>query len=345
VLVYAAPAQGQARRAPQPPTEVRVTDKVRTESDRDVLDIAVGVAQLVTAAVALIGIPLLIRQVRSAADAQRDQRDALEAQRDSVEQQRKDQRSQRTRGFQEHCSSRDFLEKASLGLSFLTTEGGDGWAADCVAKVQAWETRSHAEEECLPRTPRDDAAPQARVNDISHLMAFFEDFGAAYNHDELEKDVVIDSFAVIPLQFFMTSWWFVCWRRKGEPFSEAAVAAQFEKLVRDMRRLSPVVGDRYLDELRGGILCLPRPSRHAAAERWEEGRRLSTLLTNGQDRLDAVLDLTTAAAPSGATQWQLIFVPDSLDHDERHIRIYRQVKELEPVLAELDVDTVERALA
>jgi hypothetical protein len=153
-LTVAAPAVGKAKVVAQQPTQVRVTDRVTTDSDRDLLDIAVGAAQLLTAAVALIGVPLLLVQVRSGAQAQRDQRIALEAQRDSLELQRKDQRSQRTRGFQEHCSSRSFLENASLGLSFLMTQSGDGWAADCVRKIEAWETRSHAEEECLPRTPR-----------------------------------------------------------------------------------------------------------------------------------------------------------------------------------------------
>jgi hypothetical protein len=182
------------------------------------------------------------------------------------------------------------------------------------------------------------------VNDVAHLLAFFEDFGTAYNHDELVKDVVMDSFAVIPLQFFMTSWWFVCWRRKGEPLSDEAVGAQFEKLVRDLRRRSPAVGDRYLEELRGGILCLPRPSRHAAAGRWEESRRLSALLTKGQDRLDAILGLAPARTRAAESRWQLIFVPDSLDHDVRHLRLCRQVKEVETRLAELEVDAVEGAL-
>jgi hypothetical protein len=275
--------------------QVTVDEPVRTDAQRDVFDVVVGIAQIVTA----IGVPLLVLQISSA---------------------RRDARSERTRAFQERYVSREFRTAASLTTAYLEVAG----PADCVAKVQAWHSRQHAEDRCLPRTPaRGPGAPKPAVNDVQQIMGFFEDFATAYNRGDLSRAVVRASFATPPVQLFVAGWWFICWRRRGELLGEEGqeVFGQFERMAKSIREKEKPLKAEFVPKASIRAICLPRGGDGATARDWERSKRLTTLLSRDSKSCVWALACLRAAEPAavaqeqarGGERWWIVHVPPRIE--------------------------------
>jgi hypothetical protein len=333
----AAPSQNTSGRGSENGIPVRIDGPVRTDSSRDAFSILVGV-------VTVVGVPLLLYQIRSA---------------------RQEGRSQRTRAIQERYFSREWQTTAGLTLAFLTVDN----SGDCVDKIQAWHARSHAEQACLPRTPkRDPKAPRPSVRDVQLIMEFFEDLGTAYNRREIVRGVVHDSFCTPPIQIFTTGWWYICWRRKGRLLGEGAedrwtslkrvarsikpqsgerlgswlkravypntwlrggrwernrgegLWAQFEQTTRSLREHNHQLKDTFVWESPFWILCLPSDEQSATTDDWDTSRRLSGAMNSAAKnmtdlalRIDETSLTMTEQLSDGTSRWRVLLVPQSVD--------------------------------
>ena len=232
---------------------VRVAGPVEIDNPRDAMDWAVNGAQVLATLAALAALLFLARQVAGA---------------------RSDADSQRALAFQERYTSREFSRIISPLLAFFAVDD----AADCVDKIRAEMTSPHAEAQILPRTPRDPSAPQACVNDIQHVMAFFEDLGTAHEKKLLNRDVVLLSFGNTIVQMFMVAWWYVCWERGGRPGDEMKMYLEFERLALWLMKKEEQFAS-FEPNPHVRLLVLPRDGRHAGWGTWEVCRDLSKALS------------------------------------------------------------------
>lgn len=256
-----------------------------------------GIAELVTALVTTVTVGVIAYEVFAA---------------------RRDASTERTRGFQERYHGREFRSTASLAMSFFQARD----ARDCIDKIEAWHARPHAEAPCLPRTPpRGEDAPRAALNDVQQVAGFFEDLGTAYNRGDLTRGVIHDSFAVAPVDVFVTAWWYVCWIRGGRLLDEGVkLWEQWERMVKGIRAAGVVA--RSDPEMPAGLLCLPFDQESAPRGEWRRSRQLSEALDRHSADLRPVLDCLRESHPAIGSElpageyerrWRILLIPASID--------------------------------
>jgi Lrp/AsnC ligand binding domain len=262
------------------------------------LDDAADVGQ----AVGLIALVLLLLQIRRAT---------------------RDVRDQRAVSYQERFGDREFRSLTSRALAFLDADD----AGECVRKLRAWATSRWADEECLLRSPPLNHARPA-INDIQQTLGFFESVGTVFNRGDLTKDVIVNSFATVPVQLFTLGWWFICFRRDGKLFEETETFAEYEELVRYIREKRPAVDDAWQPKAKIRVLCIPSAFRDAPPSAWARCEALSSVLSDrivaasGDDiarfdraltALSRAIDDLTARGPTGELKLTLIGIPSDLD--------------------------------
>lgn len=317
--------------------------RVTIDNDRDMWDYLVGAAQIAAALAAVIGIPILVRTLRST-------RDQVESTELEMIQANTDARTQRTLSFQDHYASREFRMIASRAFAYLDVDD----AADAVDKVRAWRRARHAEDATLPRSPHDPGAPQASKNDVQQVLMFFEMLGTAHNNDLLVNEVLEQSFGTIPTQVFCAAWWHMCWLRDGRLSGETELYVQFERLVKELRERPDLAAMTVRTEIR--LLVLP--AKDQTRDRvWLLARRLSLVLSERLERGESIgalltavrcakLELRDGAADHCGLFDEIVAVPPSFDielADWCGPRTDAQ-RLLEP-LGKLDEHDVERLLA
>lgn len=348
----------QGARDPQPSIPVQIEGRVLTENQRGAFETIVGVAQIFATLGALGGLLFLAMQVAAAKNHIATAKDQITIAKDQIAESRKEAaesrreaRGARTRAFQERYSSREFRTEASLTVGFLNASD----AADCIRKIEAWESRSDAEDPCLPRTPHSKKARKASVNDVQQTMGFFEDFGTAYMNGDLEEDIVAKSFSVPPVQVFTWGWWFLCWRRGGRLLGETGMYAQFEGMVKSLRDDDPELKqdpDLYPKES-VRVLCLPKAvdqeSRVPPAF-WGRSRSLSVALTRHSASLEAVLHGLEANRPGWTStareRWRILLIPPDInvEPDDHWERKRKHAKRLAVYLDHLDRKGIDSAI-
>jgi len=253
-IVYMATATAAARAQLSPESMPVAIEGQPSTSEAGLLDDAADVGQ----AVGVIALLFLWWQIRRAA---------------------KDVRDARAVSYQERFGDREFRSVTSRTLAFLDAND----AADCVRKLRAWLTARWADEECLPRTPPLDHARPAR-NDIQQTIGFFESVGTVFNRGDLTREVIVDTFATVPVQIFTTGWWFICFRRSGELMEETETFREYERLVRYIRRAKPDLRATWKPAAKIRVLCLPKLGGRAPASAWTRCEVLSQVLST---RIDA----------------------------------------------------------
>ena len=280
-------------------------------------------------------------------------------------------RNERTAAFAERWYAREFQDVASITLSFLDARD----PADCVDRIRAWEGRHHAAEHCLPRSRGYPVGPRPSTNDVAQVLFFFEDFGAAYNLKQVNRDIVHETIPSAPVQAFTAAWWFLCWQRGGEwvgrkPWRltprwirrmwwrltpgdlrnpvETDLYANFEWMVRGIRKR--VWSERDEDWPRGRqfVLCLPPTDVRGQRAQWDLARSFSTRLTAYTgDLLKLATELGALSGQRGDEEdWEVVIVPWSIREAKDRAK-YRQavVEALAPALRGLDEADVTNAMA
>jgi hypothetical protein len=242
----AAGPNGLARAVAQVQGPIEIDDR------KDAIDLVVGLAQVLGALVALTTLLFLLLQVRAA----KEQIGLLNAQ---TEQAREEARIERSLSFQERFTGREFRTSGSLFMAFLDVDD----ARDAVEKIEAWQLAAHAEENALPRSPRDSAAPSPSKNDILQVLDFFEALGTAFNSKQIAQDALMKSFGSTPVQLYNEAWWFLCWRRRGRPTDETELYREFDRLVRRIRHEDPDLA-RYRPNAGVRLLAYPHGD-----DRWD----------------------------------------------------------------------------
>ena len=124
--------------------------------------VAIGAfGQWAAALIAVGGLYFIYRQVKTATD---------EARRD------------RTAAVHVQWADREFRRLLTLAYAYLSVDD----LGDCLAKIRAWKLAAHAELACLPRSLRDEMAPMACKNDVTHVLTFCEDLCLRYNLGEID---------------------------------------------------------------------------------------------------------------------------------------------------------------
>jgi hypothetical protein len=248
-----APQAVAQQQQPAPPA-VRIEGEVTTAPKDDDFADAAALAQAIGPVIALFALIFLGLQIRG---------------------ERKDARDQRAEGYQERMGNREFLQISTRTFAFLSARD----AADCVQKLEAFVNAGWADNHCLPRTPRLDQALPA-INDIQQTLGFFESLGTVFNRNDLNRKVIVESFATFPVQIFAAGWWYVCWRRSGRLLGETDVWAEFDLLVREILRRKPALRKDAKPNKRIRALCLPEDLAGAPPTDWRRCEALSTTLSD-----------------------------------------------------------------
>lgn len=328
-------AQSRSRTTP----EVEVRGSVKTDPDRDGFDRLIGWAQIATAAIGGIGIPILIAQLWSS---------------------RRDSKSERTSAFAERYAGPDFFGVAARTLGFLKV----GDAADCVDKLEAWARRTDAQEECLPGNPARPNAKKVSVSEVQQVFSFFEDFAAAYNRGDLLKRVAQDSFSIPAVQVFTTGWWFICWRRGGlrlrprfgrrlrrrfgDNSMQTEIYAEFEQLAKSLRDKQSDLQREFPLKPPAPVIVLPHEPLKATDEEWARAKELSTALSERIGDLDRIAYALRepASAAEGDPSWKVYVVRDVFGPSEAEWTTDHEAAEwLAHALTVLDDDEVDKAIA
>ena len=114
------------------------------------------------------------------------------------------------------------------------------------------------------------------MNDVDHVLGFFEDLGTARNCALLDDEVFVRSFGHAPVQIFMEAWWYICWARHGELGHESRIFGEFEKMVRWLRATASFA-DTPNPAIR--LLVLPSDPETAGWGAWNLCRDLSKALS------------------------------------------------------------------
>jgi hypothetical protein len=255
---YADAARGAVAATPTPPAPI--TEPIEVNTSPDAFDWWIAGAQMLASLAALAGLLFLASQVKRAKEQISDARDAAKA--------------ERALAFQQRFTSREFSRIVSPVLAFFNTTD----AADCVDKVRGEVTSPHAEDPCLPRTPRHPGAPHACINDVAHVLSFFEDLGTAHDEELINRDVLRLSFGNAPVQIFMAAWWYIAWEREGGLGTDTSLYLEFEKLVRWLLANEPEFSE-FTPNLAARLIVLPRDERGASWATWELCRDLSHALS------------------------------------------------------------------
>ena len=314
----------------------QVTEPIRTDPQNDLLDWAVGGAQILAVLAAFVGAWWVYHQVRDAREAAR---------------------IERSLAYLQRYAEREFRARFAAVAGYVGVSG----ARQCIAHIQAWETARHAEEECLPRARAEPTAPRARNNDVLQVMDFFEELGGAYNRDLLDDDVVDRTIARIPVMFLARAWWFVVWRRQGKVMPETRLYEQLETMVRTICEHRPDLAREVMPQPAIRALVLPA-RRGAADEDWDRCGRLAELLSkrisraeeNGRDGRRELLEAFDSAsdkarsdvapAEEDAAEVRMIAVPAGLDDDQERRAVVAEVeKRLRGLTAE-GLESVIRSL-
>jgi hypothetical protein len=249
ILLY----PGTARSAP-----VTIEQPVKIDNVHDTLDVLVAGAQIVASLAALVALLFLARQVKGARD---------------------DNNAQRALSFQERFTSREFSRIVSPVLAYFRVTG----ASDCVAKIKGEMTAPHAEAPCLPRTPRDLNAPRPCLNDVSHVLGFFEDVGTAHGRKLVDRHVLLHSFGGNAVQVLMAAWWYIAWLRDNDLSGETKLFDEFQCLVKWLLEREKEFG--VFDPAGAScILVLPNNGKHAGDGVWDVCAKLSDALTRCRGR-------------------------------------------------------------
>jgi hypothetical protein len=259
-LAWTADAVG-ATPTPTPTSAAAVTEPVEVNTNPDAIDWSVAAAQVLASLAALAALLFLASQVKRAKEQISHTREAAKA--------------ERALAFQERYTSREFSRMVSPVLAFFTTTD----AADCVDKIRGEVTAPHAEAKCLPRTPRNPDAPHACINDLAHVLSFFEDLGTAHDKELINRDVLLLSFGNAPVQIFMAAWWYIAWERGGGLGTDTKLHLEFENLVRwlieaeaEFAEMTPNVAAR--------LMVLPHDDQVANWSTWQLCRDLSNAFSN-----------------------------------------------------------------
>jgi hypothetical protein len=254
---------------PGDPSEVpsvHVEGPVRTEPKSDPV---ARWLSIITAGVAVFGVPFVVAQLRGTRRAGRDQLTAR---------------------FAERYDAREFQSVASRALSFLRVVD----ATECVTKLEAFHRRQHADHACLPRARDRPLGPMASVNDLFEVLGFFESLGAAYNRKELTRRKLHETIPAPPVQFFTEGWWWICWDRGGgwvgrKPWRripprfltapQTDLHIQWEWMVKALKRSVVSVADMDATTSRL-VLCLPPSADRTRSVPWSRARRLSKLFSD-----------------------------------------------------------------
>lgn len=289
------PSRGGA--AQDPRTRVQI-DRPVPAPERGLLEDLTSIGQLVAAVAAAVGLWFLVQQVGIT------KRQFL---------------GDRTRRFQEAYLDPAFYAAVTRTLAFLNAD--DAW--DCLDKIKALHRRTHAGENCLPRTPKTtEDAPKASVQDVELVLGFYEDLGATYNREDIDQELIARTFGVPPVQVFTWGWWYVCWSRDGRLAGEGGEGtwSELEQMCKDLR-----TKDEELREFghRPAVrfLCVPASANYSTSDvQWERARLLSYGLSATGEELTEVFSRLKRDSPellaTGAEanpRWELIVVPAEIE--------------------------------
>jgi hypothetical protein len=299
---------------------VEVEEPIETNPQPDMLDWAVGIAQILAVLAAVLGAIWVYRQVVDA---------------------RKAAKVERSLAYLGRYAEREFRQRVAAVTAYLRVTG----ARQCVAHIQAWETAPHAEADCLPRARPDGSAPHARKNDVYEVLDFFEELSGAFNGRHLDRDVLLRTLGSVPAQFLQMTWWFITWRRRGESLPETRLYAELETMVRTLRDDEEKRFKRLKPHPQIRVLAVTR--RGAAPGEWERCGRLAAVLDRQLARGDPhfLEQLPDAAVPANQADSSLTLIAVPLDlEDPGHAERKKLVSEVERRLAHLGPDGLEAAI-
>ena len=296
------------------PVTVRIPDQIRTDERRDVLDWTLGSAQVLAVLAAFGGLLAVRRQIIAAREQIEEARKQVKAANDQTVYAQADAKRQRTVAFQDRFTSPDFAAAHARVFAFLDVND----AHDAIDKIRSYCAAPHAEHQSLARTPRDPAAPMASRIDVNNVFGFYENLGAEYRLDQLDKPAFKHTFGPVPASAFRTAWWYVCWRRGGtlrRP-GELAVFAGFEDLAREIAKGTPSLHGDSSEEASIRVLVLP-DKRYADSIVWDLCGRLSATLSAPSVSLAewAARAPHCGDADEGSVVQEVIAVPPDHGHD------------------------------
>jgi len=294
--------------------------------------VAIGAfGQWAAALIAVGGLYFIYRQVKTATD---------EARRD------------RTAAVHVQWADREFRRLLTLAYAYLSVDD----LGDCLAKIRAWKLAAHAELACLPRSLRDEMAPMACKNDVTHVLTFCEDLCLRYNLGEIDPLSVALSIGPQLLGLFLDAAWFIYWQRA---LNGDTVYGELEATVKELWRGSVAGADdarhrHVLAELTEGnptfplrAVCAPPKDGSIRAGTAEE---LSRALAPAIGRLTpterVALSVTGTAedALQTAAGWNVVLMPRSFeDRAWDPAAMYRLAAGLAHRLDELQPAAVEAA--
>lgn len=303
---------GQTTPAPR-----QLKEPIETNPQADLLDWAVGSAQIVGVVIAAVAAVFIYFQIRDG---------------------RKSARVERSLAYLQRYAERELRQRVAAVTAYLSVSN----TRQCVVHIQAWQVASHAEAATLPRAKPAPSAPRASKNDVREVLDFFEELGAAFNRGLLDNDVVLRTIGSIPAPFLERAWWFIVWRRRGRSVPDTQLYAELENMVRALQMAEPA-SKRFKpnDEIR----LLAELDPDATAEDWEQCGRLAECLSDAlgreKPRLLDCIPATDAPVPRlSKSSINLIAVPADLD-DPQLARRKELVAETQARLVGLPAHEVE----
>ena len=202
VLAFAA-ATAHADVLPHAPTP---TAALAVDIEHDWLDILAVATQVV----ALLALPFIGVQLRAT---------------------RYESRLQHTMGLLDRWEARELMTIESRVSSFLHVQD----PLECVDRLLEWEA-SFPEQPTLPRKSSEAGVPHASRSDVTHVCNFYEDVALRYNQGRILHDPVISSIGYSAVDTFMSSLWFIHYRRDGRSGTEYPLYREWEVMVNELRR-------------------------------------------------------------------------------------------------------------
>ncbi len=230
---------------------------------------------LAGAAIALLGLVYVARQLKQA---------------------REQTKSERTSALFERMQSRDFLRVTSETMAYL----GVDEPTHRIRRILHYE-QIRSNEARLPGRDGRDGGP--RANDVFHFFNFFEEMAALYNADKIDRELTRSMVRSATIAYFERAWWFMQHLREGrlvaagaEPAGEheTTAYAEWERMARTLRGTAPPMGP---DE---PVVVLCVPPDDASGPVRDRHIDLSDSLSRPRSELGALEQALGVAAADGA---------------------------------------------